>query len=224
MLVNINEILLFCQYILIFYLFFYSKRSVRVNFQYAVDILCGSLNRQCDIRKIFDYIGVKNDQSPAKIDFVFINDTYYDPRAKRTFIPSTAKMFACDEPVILPHLSKEKCTCMDCNAMCPKINNTKTVTLITKNSTFHEKLKSKLLNLHIVTVIAIGLYSVFVLMFFIACFILCICNVRDKQTNQIVESKKMKRNKRLEILHLIIRYTNCRCSWKGRRSKESQWR
>ena len=42
-----------------------------------------------------------------------------------TFQPSKAKMFACDQPVILPHVSRQKCTCMDCNAMCPKINYTK---------------------------------------------------------------------------------------------------
>src|SRR5690349_21272779 len=80
-----------------------SFRSVRINFQYAVDVLCGSLNRACDVKKLFQYIGLKNSQSPVKIEFVFTNDTYYDSQLQRTFQPSKAKMFACDEPVILPH-------------------------------------------------------------------------------------------------------------------------
>ena len=87
-------------------------RSVRLNFQYAIDILCGSLNRACDTKKLFKFIGMDNQQSPMKMDFVFINDTYYDHELQRTFRPSQARMFACDEPVILPHVSKQKCTCM----------------------------------------------------------------------------------------------------------------
>jgi hypothetical protein len=51
-------------------------------------------------------------QSPIKIDFVFINGTYYDSEVQRTFHPSEASMFSCDQPVILPHVSKQKCTCM----------------------------------------------------------------------------------------------------------------
>jgi hypothetical protein len=47
-----------------------------------------------------------------KIDFIFINDTYYDKELQRTFQPSQATMFSCDQPVILPHVSRQKCTCM----------------------------------------------------------------------------------------------------------------
>jgi len=102
------------KYFLICFLNFivFFNRSVRLNFQYAIDILCGSLNRVCDAKKLFQYIGLKNDQSPMKIDFVFINDTYYDKELQRTFQPSQATMFSCDQPVILPHVSRQKCTCM----------------------------------------------------------------------------------------------------------------
>ena len=92
-------------------------RSVRINFQYAVDILCGSLNRACDAKKLFQYIGLKNTQSPIKIEFVFINGTFFDPELRRTFQPSAATMFACDQPVILPHVSRHKCTCMVSNGL-----------------------------------------------------------------------------------------------------------
>lgn len=115
-----------------------------------------------------------------KIDFVFVNGTYYDTELQRTFQPSTAKMFACDQPVILPHLSREKCTCMDCNSMCPKVNNTKIENLITTNSTFIEKVKSKISNLHIVTIIAMGIYIVFVIMFIIGNLLICIWNMKSK--------------------------------------------
>jgi hypothetical protein len=87
-------------------------RSVRINFQYAVDILCGSLNRACDTRKLFEFIGMKNTQAAIKIDFVFINQTYTDIELNRTFQPSNASLFACDQPVILPHVARQKCTCM----------------------------------------------------------------------------------------------------------------
>jgi hypothetical protein len=70
------------------------------------------MNRACDVKKLFQYIGLKNAQSPIKIDFVFINETYYDQELNRTFQPSKATMFACDQPVILPHISRQKCTCM----------------------------------------------------------------------------------------------------------------
>jgi hypothetical protein len=89
-------------------------RSVRINFQYAIDILCGTLNRACDVKKLFQYIGLKNTQSPIKIDFIFANNTYHDKELNRTFKPSQATMFACDQPVILPHISRQKCTCMVC--------------------------------------------------------------------------------------------------------------
>ncbi|CAF3236695.1 unnamed protein product [Rotaria sp. Silwood2] len=86
--------------------------SVRMNFQYAIDILCGSINRACDHKKLFKYIGADNTQTPLKIDFIFVNGTYYDAELDRTFQPSQESMFTCDQPVILPHISREKCTCM----------------------------------------------------------------------------------------------------------------
>ncbi|CAF4106049.1 unnamed protein product, partial [Rotaria sp. Silwood2] len=164
--------------------------SVRINFQYAVDILCGSLNRACDVKKLFQYIGLKNAQAPIKIDFVFVNGTYFDSEIKRTFKPSIAKMFACDQPVILPHLSREKCTCMDCNSMCPKINNTKKISLIPKNGTLIQKFKAKVYQLHIVTIIAIGIYFLFVIMFIFSCLLICIWNMKSTKKSYFVENMR----------------------------------
>jgi hypothetical protein len=167
------------------------KRSVRINFQYAVDILCGSLNRACDVKKLFKYIGIQNTQSPIKIDFVFINDSYYDQELKRTFYPSKAKMFACDQPVILPHVSRQKCTCMDCNAMCPKMNDTKIEkSLITENSTLIEKVKSEILNLHRITITAIVVYIIFVITFIFSNILLSLWNFTSEKKNHLIKSKK----------------------------------
>jgi hypothetical protein len=162
--------------------------SVRINFQYAVDVLCGSLNRACDVKKLFQYIGLKNTQSPIKIDFVFGNDTHYDPELRRTFQPSKAQMFACDQPVILPHASRQKCTCMDCNAMCPKINTTKIETFVRENQTFIEKVKWKISSLHRVTIITIGVYILFVIAFIFSNMLLSIWNLASKR-----RKSKMKR-------------------------------
>lgn len=70
------------------------------------------MNRQCDAKRLFEYVGLKNDQSEIKMEFVFINQTYYDPQFRRTFQPAQAPMFACNQSVILPHISRQKCTCM----------------------------------------------------------------------------------------------------------------
>lgn len=140
-------------------------RSVRINFQYAVDILCGSLNRACDVKKLFQYIGLKNSQSPIRIEFIFANTTYYDSQLQRTFQPAQTKMFSCDEPVILPHMSKDKCTCMDCNAMCPKVNQKSQTILLTANDTLIDRVKGKLSSLPRLTMIIIGVYILFVLAF-----------------------------------------------------------
>lgn len=164
-------------------------RSVRINFQYAVDVLCGSLNRACDVKKLFQYMGLKNDQSPIRIEFIFGNDTYYDQQLQRTFQPLKAKMFACDEPVILPHVSKQKCTCMDCNAMCPKYNQTKIKTLVTVNDTLIEKFKSKLSNLHRVTIITIGVYILFVIAFIFSNLLLSIWNWTRQKKSSLMKSK-----------------------------------
>ena len=86
-----------------------------MNFQYALDVLCGSLNRACNVKKLFQYMGLKNSQSPIKVDFIFVNGTsYYDKELNRTFWPSRIKMFSCNESLILPHISRKKCTCMVC--------------------------------------------------------------------------------------------------------------
>ena len=73
-----------------------------MNFQYSIDLLCGSLNRACDVKMIFEYMGIRNTQSPIKVDFVFVNETYFDKELNRTFQPSKMKIFSCDQPVILP--------------------------------------------------------------------------------------------------------------------------
>ncbi|CAF4566900.1 unnamed protein product [Rotaria sp. Silwood1] len=164
--------------------------SVRINFQYAVDVLCGSLNRACDVKKLFQYIGLKNAQAPIKIEFVFVNGTYYDPEIKRKFKPSKAKMFACDEPVVLPYLSREKCTCMDCNAMCPKVNHTKKDISIPKNSTIIQRFKLKIYQLHIVTIIAIGVYIIFVILFIFSCLLICIWNIKSNKKNYLAENMR----------------------------------
>ncbi|UJR21943.1 hypothetical protein I4U23_025012 [Adineta vaga] len=168
--------------------------SVRINFQYAIDILCGSLNRACDVKKLFQYIGLKNTQSPIKIDFVFINDTYFDHELQRTFQPSSATMFACDQPVILPHVSRQKCTCMDCNAMCPKVANiTKNKVIITSKSSFIERIKSKFSELHRITIAAIVLYFLFVIVFTITNVLMCVWNVK---TNRKRNSPSSLRNRK----------------------------
>jgi len=166
-------------------------RSVRINFQYAVDILCGSLNRACDVKKLFQYIGLKNTQSPIKIDFVFVNGTYYDQELNRTFHPSKAKMFSCDQPVILPHLSRQKCTCMDCNAMCPKINRTKIKSLTIEDNRLIEKIKFKIFNLHRVTIITIGVYILFVIAFIFSNILLSVWNWTSNRRNVLMKSKKI---------------------------------
>jgi hypothetical protein len=165
---------------------------VRVNFQYAVDVLCGSLNRACDVKKLFQYIGMKNTQSPIRIEFVFANESYYDPEFNRTFYPSQAKLFACDQPVLLPHVSREKCTCMDCNAMCPKINRTKTHHVLSPNSTWTEKVISTVNKLHLPTKAAIILYVIFVVLFAVVNAALSICNAntekRQRQEQRLAQS------------------------------------
>lgn len=57
-------------------------------------------------------MGIQNDQAAIKIDFVVINQSYHDVALRRTFRASNATMFACDQPVLLPHVSRQKCTCM----------------------------------------------------------------------------------------------------------------
>ncbi|CAF0895064.1 unnamed protein product [Adineta steineri] len=164
--------------------------SVRINFQYAVDILCGSLNRACDVKRLFQYIGLKNDQSPIKIDFVFVNTTHYDSELKRTFRPSNATMFACDQPVILPHISRQKCTCMDCNAMCPKIAQAKVQNVLTGNHTLIEKVKIRLFSLHRITIVAIGIYIIFVLTFIFSNILLSLWNFTNNKKKEFVKKRQ----------------------------------
>ena len=162
-------------------------RSVRINFQYAVDVLCGSLNRDCDVKKLFKYIGLQNTQSPVRIEFVFVNGTYYDPELKRTFQPSPAKMFACDEPVILPHMSRDKCTCMDCNSMCPKWNRTEPKRTLPKNSSDFQRIVFSFTQLHLTTKLAIGIYLVFIVLFILGNLIVVLCHSNQKKTSKSAE-------------------------------------
>ncbi|CAF4548483.1 unnamed protein product [Rotaria sp. Silwood2] len=106
--------------------------DVQVNSQYVIDILCGSLNRSCDYKKLFEFIGLKNSYEKLKIDFVFVNGTYYDTELDRKFQPPQASMFTCDQPVILPHISKPKCTCMVRNkSLFPILkNNSKNIMIL----------------------------------------------------------------------------------------------
>ncbi|CAF4529146.1 unnamed protein product, partial [Rotaria sp. Silwood2] len=160
--------------------------SVRMNFQYAIDILCGSINRACDHKKLFKYIGADNTQTPLKIDFIFVNGTYYDAELDRTFQPSQESMFTCDQPVILPHISREKCTCMDCNAMCPKLNKIESGTIITSADSFIDKLRLKLSGFHRITIAAVILYIIFVIVFVILNVLMCIWNVKNNRRKYFV--------------------------------------
>ena len=178
------------------YDFMNSCWSVRINFQYAVDILCGSLNRACDVKRLFEYIGLKNTQAPIRIDFVFANQTYYDRQLQRTFQPANIKMFACDEPVILPHISRQKCTCMDCNAMCPKMlipeKQHRNITL--QNQTWISDIQSKVFNLHRVTILTIGIYILFVIVFIFASIIISIVTWNNQRKKIIQQENKLNSN------------------------------
>ncbi|CAF3716387.1 unnamed protein product [Rotaria sp. Silwood1] len=169
--------------------------SVRMNFQYAIDILCGSTNRICDHKKLFKYIGADNTQTVLKIDFVFVNGTYYDQELNRTFQPSLGSMFSCDQPVILPHISRQKCTCMDCNAMCPKLNKIQNETIITTNNSIIDKLKFKLSKFHRITIAAIILYIIFVIVFIILNVLMCVWNVKNNRKNYSITNDKSIINK-----------------------------
>jgi hypothetical protein len=107
-------------------------------------------------------------------------------------------MFACDQPVILPHASRQKCTCMDCNAMCPKmINNTKIKSVIRENSTLIEKIQLKITNLykiinpHKITIITIGIYILFVIAFISSNILLSVWKWTSNKKKFLVKSKKI---------------------------------
>jgi hypothetical protein len=99
-------------------------------------------------------------------------------------------MSACDQPVILPHASRPKCTCMDCNVMCPKVNYTKIKSTISKNSTLIEKLKSKMLNLHRITILAIGIYIIFVIAFIFSNILLSLWKFTSDKKKRLIKGKK----------------------------------
>ncbi|CAF1303346.1 unnamed protein product [Rotaria magnacalcarata] len=164
--------------------------SVRVNFQYAIDLLCGSINRACDYKKLFNYIGLESSQSPLKIEFVFVNGSSYDQDLNRTFHPPQGSMFSCDQPVILPHISRQKCTCMDCAAMCPKQNKTESKIKLTSKSPFMNKLKSKFAQLHRITIAAIILYIIFVIVFVIVNAFICVWNLKINRKKYILTNGK----------------------------------
>ncbi|CAF0910919.1 unnamed protein product [Didymodactylos carnosus] len=157
--------------------------SVRINFQYAIDILCGAMNRACNVKTLFEYIGLKNEHAKIRIDFVFVNNlTYYDQQLGKTFTPSTEKMFRCDQPVILPHAQGHKCTCSDCTAMCPLV-------LSDSNTTIKDTGKVEIFGgrIHRVTLGAIVMYILFVFIFIVVHVFILICRYRtDKKDFQPV--------------------------------------
>jgi len=61
---------------------------------------------------LLEFLGLKNDYSKIRMEFVLRNQTTFDAQFKREFHPLKSKMFACDEEVRLPHFSGQKCTCM----------------------------------------------------------------------------------------------------------------
>ena len=81
------------------------------------------------MKRLFKYIGIENEQAAIKIDFVFINQTYDDVELHRTFHASNATMFACDQPVLLPHVSRQKCTCMVKDSSISSKGQTRSVSL-----------------------------------------------------------------------------------------------
>lgn len=167
-------------------------RSVRVNFQYAIDILCGSLNRDCDIDKLFKYIGLKNTQSPIKIEFVFVNGTFYDPELKKYFEPAPLRVFSCDEPVVLPHYSAEKCNCMDCSSMCPISNKTVSRQVFKENLTKIDQVLFGFGQLHLATKVSATIYFVFVVLFVFANIFVLLCHSNNKNAKSNQRSRKRK--------------------------------
>jgi len=172
--------------------------SVRLNFQYAVDVLCGSTNRACDVKRLFRFIGIENNQSPIKIDFVFVNGTIFDKEFNRKFSPSNATMFACDQPVILPHVSRSKCTCMDCTSMCPKTRAKIVEKPTNRSQTNFQELKMKFSQFHRVTIFAIILYFIFVLIFVCANILTFVWHLTTRRTNQ--QSENHRRDPLLESI------------------------
>jgi hypothetical protein len=100
-------------------------------------------------------------------------------------------MFSCDQPVILPHVTRQKCTCMDCNAMCPKMNNTKIKSSISANSTLIEKFQFKIFNLHRITLVAIALYTLFVIIFISSLILDCVWKSNSNKKKELAKSKKI---------------------------------
>jgi len=74
--------------------------------------------------------------------------------------------------------------------MCPKVkNHTTTKTIITSNSSFTDKLKSKIVGFHRITIAAIILYIIFVIIFVIANVLMCIWNVKINRKKYFLASK-----------------------------------
>lgn len=169
--------------------------SVRFNFQYAIDTICGSANRQCTTRLLVDYIGLKNPMSFIKMEFIFANQTTYDPQLKRTFQPLDTNMFSCNQAVTLPHISKQKCTCMDCDAMCPKIVKQKVEQIIYANSSLIERAKYQIANFHRITIASIVLYCLFLIMFIIVNVLMCVWNRTVKRRKYVEQTKTIRDEK-----------------------------
>jgi hypothetical protein len=49
--------------------------SVQMDFQYAIDIICGSINRVCNFRKLFKFIGEENSHPPTKLIMILSTST-----------------------------------------------------------------------------------------------------------------------------------------------------
>lgn len=175
--------------------FFDSCWNVRINFQYAIDTICNTANRQCTLPKLLEFLGLKNDYSKIRMEFVLRNQTTFDAQFKREFHPLKSKMFACDEEVRLPHFSGQKCTCMDCTTMCPKITPVKVEHVISANSSLIEHIKYQISNFHRITIASIVLYSLFLIMFIIVNVLMCVWNRTTKKRKYVEQTKSIDNEK-----------------------------
>jgi hypothetical protein len=86
--------------------------------------------------------------------------------------------------------------------MCPKLNHTKTETLISSNSTFKDRLKSKILGLHRVTILAIIFYIIFVIIFIFVNVLSFIWNMRINRKKDFITTKNYLEEKTRTNEHL----------------------
>lgn len=88
--------------------------------------------------------------------------------------------------------------------MCPKITNTKTKIIISTNSSITDKIKSKILGFHRITIAAIILYMIFVIIFVIVNVLMCIWNVKINRKKYFLASKNFILIFRIKISNLFI--------------------